>query len=87
MSYLYPIEIEWRDCKTQHPKTYDTIIGEIIVIYKDVRADELAVTRARWNGIEWRTDDFGGLTQKINLFDSDQYIPTKWAVITLPDYV
>ena len=78
-------DAEWRSCKTDNPKSYDDFYGyKLYVMYKcetDVANNPVTgITEARWNGLEWRTDDFG-LSDKKNLFNSPNIKPIKWTAI------
>ena len=78
--------MKWNDCKTTIPSLLSDI-GKAIVLYSiETTSNGLIYdwTEARWNGIEWRTDDFG-LTDKENLFDNLKYKPVAWAEVEIPE--
>lgn len=87
--------MKWHDCKTTVPSLLSDI-GKAIVLYSIESSNSKCAnnvgyklydwTEARWNGIEWRTDDFG-LTDKENLFDNPRYKPVAWAEVeTLEEF-
>lgn len=85
---LHPNHVGWRPCN-EPPKTSDNItpFSETIVLYEQTDpitgSKFLELARARWNGIEWRTDDFGE-TSKPNLFEPEYgCVPLYWALIDL----
>lgn len=89
MSMIYPSSVTWRDC-SEPPRSFDYIEpgGEMLVFYHHVDPITGEVTfgimDARWNGSEFRSDDYGETT-KPNLFDPAYgYVPLKWAIITPP---
>lgn len=81
--------MKWNDCETTRPSTTSEN-NRAIVLYsiasstKNVGYKLYDWTEARWNGFEWRTDDFG-LTDKANLFDDPKYKPVAWAEVEIPE--
>lgn len=81
--------IKWNDCNTTCPSTISEN-NRAIVLYSIASSTENVGYKlydwieARWNGFEWRTDDFG-LTDKENLFDNPKYKPVAWFEVKIPD--
>lgn len=86
MSFLGPAQLEWRDCKKDPPNMRDDLYGIILVQYEKYNMFdgdvEYGITQARWNGLEWRTEDFGSLQS--NLFDQPFINPIRWSIIKYP---
>lgn len=79
--------MKWKDCKTTSPSIISEITRGIVLYSIENSASDTILydwTEARWNGIEWRTDDFG-LTNKKNLFDNPKYKPIAWAEVEIPE--
>ena len=78
--------MKWNKCLESCPKTYEDI-SHAIVLYEyynprsNIRCHNWC--EARWNGLEWRTDDIG-ISEKENIFDSPLYTPLMWAIVDKP---
>lgn len=91
MGILYPNRIDWIPCSI-HPRTTDLVAAgcEILIVYEKAEDNgnkRIGVTRGRWNGLEWRTDDIGE-SYAPNIFDPEYGCePLCWAVVSLPEDV
>ena len=84
---IQDVVITWNDCNTSRPLTTSENNKAIVLYSIATSANTKKLydwTEARWNGIEWRTDDFG-LTDKENLFDNPKYKPVAWAEVKIPE--